>query len=200
MSSKSKIDTIKEILGLKVEVSFAKQKLDDGTQLEAESFEEGKDVFILTEDGAKVALPIGEYDYEGKVLSIKEEGVIASISEKTEEAEPKEAELEQEVLDESKEQEEEQLEDDLKPMIEAMDARISALESMLQEFSAQKETNERDISLVESKEVKEEEVKMAIETEPIVHNPIKKESNEQHFSLKNLTIAERVNLMIKNKK
>jgi len=74
-------------------LSFAQMKLENGTVLEAEAFEAGNEIFILTED-EKVAVPIGEYTMEdGQVLLVSEEGVISEIKayeEKEEEAEEKE--------------------------------------------------------------------------------------------------------------
>ena len=68
---------VKTLLGL--EVSLEQMKLDNGTVIEAEKFEAGESVFIVTED-EKVALPIGEYELEdGTKLIVEEDGVIATI-------------------------------------------------------------------------------------------------------------------------
>ena len=65
---------------LNANTKLAQQTLDNGTIIEADSFEAGQSVFIVTED-EKVALPIGEYKLEdGSTLIVEEEGVIASIS------------------------------------------------------------------------------------------------------------------------
>ena len=69
------------------EVKLAQMTLENGTVLEAESFEAGQEVFILTDD-EKVALPVGEYTLEdGMILVVAEEGLIAEIKEATEEVE-----------------------------------------------------------------------------------------------------------------
>ena len=79
------------------EVKLEQQSLVNGTVLEAESFESGKEVFIVTED-EKVALPLGDYELEdGRILKVEEEGMIASIGEVSEvesEEEAKEEEVE----------------------------------------------------------------------------------------------------------
>jgi hypothetical protein len=64
-----------------VEVAMATMMLKDGvTILEADSFEPGQAVFIVAENGDKVAAPIGEHELEdGRVLVITEEGKIAEI-------------------------------------------------------------------------------------------------------------------------
>ena len=44
-------------------VELAQAKLDNGTVLEAEAFEAGNEIFIVTED-ERVAVPVGEYQME----------------------------------------------------------------------------------------------------------------------------------------
>ena len=85
------LNKVKELVGVELseEVKLAQATLDNGTVIESESFEEGQEVFIVTED-ERVALPVGEYTLEdGEVLKVEEEGIIASIgaAEETEEAE-----------------------------------------------------------------------------------------------------------------
>lgn len=80
---KETINTILRKVGLKaVEVKLEQMTLNDGvTVIEAELFEAGQPVFVITED-AQIALPIGEYQLEdGRVLVVTEEGVIAEIKE-----------------------------------------------------------------------------------------------------------------------
>ena len=75
------LKAIKTALGM--DVKLATMKLEDGvTVIEAEVFEEGNTVNILTEDEQRIALPEGEYILEdGMVLRVEEEGIIASVSE-----------------------------------------------------------------------------------------------------------------------
>lgn len=88
------ITKIKEVLNLTEEVKLEQLKLENGTILEADSFEAGKEVFIITED-EKVALPVGEYELEdGRSLLVEEVGLIAEI--KAEEEEKEEVEAEEE--------------------------------------------------------------------------------------------------------
>lgn len=62
-------------------VELATMQLENGTTVEAEAFEAGNEIFIVTED-EKVALPVGEYTLEdGLKLTIEQEGIIASIGE-----------------------------------------------------------------------------------------------------------------------
>lgn len=85
MSEKSILNKVRTLLGL--EVKLETMKLSDGvSMLEAEVFEAGKPVFILTEDEQRIALPLGEYEMEDKrILVVVEEGIISEIKEATEE-------------------------------------------------------------------------------------------------------------------
>jgi len=83
MIMKETINTILRKVGLKaVEVMLEQMKLADGvTVIEAELFEVGQPVFVITDD-AQIALPIGEYVLEDeRVLVVLEEGVIGEIKE-----------------------------------------------------------------------------------------------------------------------
>jgi|TARA_Y100000289_G_scaffold36246_1_gene35744 hypothetical protein len=62
-------------------VELATMQLENGTTVEAEAFEAGNEIFIVTED-EKVALPVGNYTLEDSTeLIVEEEGIIASIGE-----------------------------------------------------------------------------------------------------------------------
>lgn len=75
---------------LNMEVKLEQWKLINGTIIEAEVFEPDQEVFIITEE-ARIALPVGEYKIEGgKILVVREEGIIAEIKE-AEAAEPEAA-------------------------------------------------------------------------------------------------------------
>ena len=83
------METVKPEQEAKVELST--MKLDDNvTILEADAFEAGQAVMILTEDEQRIPLPVNEEGYkleDGRLLIVKEEGIIDSIEEvKSEEA------------------------------------------------------------------------------------------------------------------
>jgi hypothetical protein len=66
------------------EVKFAQMTLENGAVLEAELFEAGNEVFVLSGED-RVAAPVGEHLLEdGRVVVITEEGVIAEIKEAAE--------------------------------------------------------------------------------------------------------------------
>jgi len=96
----SLINQIKTLLGM--EVKLEQMKLMDGvTVLEADIFEAGNEVFIVTEDEQKIPLPVGEYEFEdGRMLIVVEEGMISEVKEK----EMEEPEVEVEVETEKKEE------------------------------------------------------------------------------------------------
>lgn len=103
MNTNDMISKIKEVLNLSEEVKLEQQKLENGTVLEAEAFESGNEIFIVTED-EKVAVPVGEYELEdGRILVIAEEGVISEIKTEAEEEAPAE-EVEVEAAEEEKEE------------------------------------------------------------------------------------------------
>jgi len=99
MNEKSILNKVRTLLGL--EVKLETMLLSDGvSMLEADAFEAGQPVFILTEDEQRIALPIGEYELEDmRVLVVIEEGVIAEVREA--------AEVEEEVVEETPAVEEE---------------------------------------------------------------------------------------------
>jgi hypothetical protein len=79
MKEKSIINQIKTLLGLQVKLE--QMTLENGTVIEADSFEAGQAVFIVTEDG-QVALPVGDYTLpDGKMLVVTEEGIIGEMKE-----------------------------------------------------------------------------------------------------------------------
>ena len=94
----SKLDQVKKVLGMNIEL--AEMKLEDGvTVIEAEIFEAGQTVAAVSDDDQRIPLIEGEYKLEdGKILVVKEEGVIAEIKEETAEEEaPAAPEAEEEV-------------------------------------------------------------------------------------------------------
>jgi hypothetical protein len=162
----SLINQIKTLLGM--EVKLEQMKLADGvTVLEADSFEAGNEVFIVTEDEQKIALPIGEYELEdGRLLIVIEEGVISEVKEKEMEVEEPEVEVE---IESGKKEEMETEKTAPKKTIESV-----VKETFFSEIEKLKEENETlKAELSKLKEVKETEVELAIEEEvkPISFNP-----------------------------
>jgi len=96
MKAQDILNKIKEVVGIELSEEVAIQleeiKLENGTVLVSEAFEEGQSVFIKTED-EEIALPVGEYELEdGRSLMVKEEGLIDKIMNKEEKEEVKASE------------------------------------------------------------------------------------------------------------
>lgn len=148
-------------------VELAQAKLDNGTVLEAEAFESGKEIFILTDD-EKVAVPVGEYTMEdGQILVVSEEGLIGEI---------KSAKEEEEV--EASEEVEEQLEEEVEAKY-ATKEELAEVKSLVEEIKAMIEKKE-EMSEVEG-QVKEE-LSETPATEAITHNPEPKKQVNLKFA------------------
>ena len=104
MKNSTLLEKIKAMLSN--EVKLEQMLMGDGvTTIEAETFEAGNEVFVVTEDDQKIAVPVGEYELEdGRILVIVEEGIISEIKEKVEEVEEEEVK-EEEVTEAAPEEE-----------------------------------------------------------------------------------------------
>lgn len=180
MSENKILNKVRSLLGM--EVKLEQMKLTDGVSvLEADVFEAGNEVFIVTEDEQKIPLPVGEYELEDmRILVVLEEGIIAEIKE----AEEAEKEIEDEVQVEEPEVEAG------KPMEEEMAAEVApkkTIESIIKEtfFSKMEELKAENEALKAelakhnaqpTEEAKEEEAPVELaavdaEPKPILHNP-----------------------------
>jgi len=176
MKAQDILNKIKEVVGIELSEEVAIQleeiKLENGTVLVSEAFEEGQSVFIKTED-EEIALPVGEYELEdGRSLMVKEEGLIDKIMDKVEEK--KEVEAAEETVEtqmeehEDKKEEKEEMKyvtreefakavEEIKGMIEAMD-------------HGKKKEDMSEVEEIEEAEKIETELS-AEAAEPIKHNP-----------------------------
>lgn len=158
-------DTTDIVENVQEKVELATAKLENGTVLEAEAFEAGNEIFIITEDD-KVALPVGDYTMEdGKMLVVAEEGIIAEIKD-LEEA-PAEVEAEEEEMGYVTKEE----------LAEAVSEIKAMIEDMKKEEMSEEVVEEAEVELSEElpQEVKEELSEPA--AEPIAHNPEQKNNN-----------------------
>ena len=104
MKSTEMLNQIKTLLN--IEVSLEVMSLENGTKVESESFEKGKEIFILT-DEERVALPVGEYILEdSRLLIVEEEGIIADVREVSDDAPAKESEEGEEITEDLAEEDE----------------------------------------------------------------------------------------------
>ena len=168
---------------LNIEVKLEEMKLENGTIVSAESFEKGKEIFIVTDD-EKVAMPVGEYLLEnGNLVVVEEEGKIADVREVSDEVPAKEEESDDKEITEDLAEEEEKEEKmaDVGDW-EGMEKRIQNLEDAIADLKADKESKmkEEEMSEESSEKVIEEKVEMSKEVQeqlsepaskPIKHNP-----------------------------
>ncbi len=167
------LSRISALLGME-KVELASMKLMDGvTVLEADAFEPGMEVFIVTEDEQRIALPVGEYELEdGRMLVVATEGVIAEMKEKEEEQAP---EVEVEVEAPEAPEAEAPMMSEEAPAAQPKKIIKSQVEEMLfskiEELKAENEALKAQLS--EQPVVEEAPVIDEPAAKPIAHNPEK---------------------------
>ena len=199
MKATEVLKQVKNILGVELsDIQLAELKLENGTVLEAEVFESGKEVFIKTED-EKVALPVGEYELEdNRVLVIEEEGMIKEI--KAQEEEEKEEEEKKEMSYVTREEFRKEM-DELKEMVEKMmnPKDKEGMSSDVQEKVSLAVTEVLN-SEAEAKEALKEELSKPAAA-PLKHSPEQEKSNKGFKFAQNrrLSTLDRVMEQIVNK-
>jgi len=194
MKSTEMLNQIKTLLN--IEVKLEEQKLENGTRIEAESFEKGKEIFILTDD-EKVAMPVGEYLLEdGRLVVVAEEGIIDDVREVSDEVPQKEEESKDETEDleeEEKMEEEADVQDwaGMEKRIKNLEDAIADLKSKVGESNMEEEEEvEMEVSRQpKSRTVKEEFNKQLKEelsqpaAAPIKHNPEAGNAKKENFRI-----------------
>ena len=156
---------------LNIEVKLEEMKLENGTIVTAESFEKGKELFIVTDD-EKVAMPVGEYILEdGRLLVVEEEGIIADVRDVSDEVPAKEETEDLEEKEEEKEKEMAEVGD-----WEGMEKRIQNLEDAIADLKGEvkaEDVQEEEMSDEIQAPLKSRTVKEEFEaaSKPIKHNP-----------------------------
>lgn len=152
-----------ELTGVEPEVLDTKledQLLADGqTTIQADMFETGQNVFVVVPDAEPVPLPVGEYELtDGKILVVKQDGVIESIVD----ALPTEENNEETQVPVEAEKTPEQAK--VKKIVRSQveEQHFSALEDKIAELEAK---------IVELSKVEEMVVELAEEPKPIQFNP-----------------------------
>jgi hypothetical protein len=207
MENRTILNKVRELLGM--EVKLEQRKLEDGvTIVEADSFEPGEEIMIVTEDEQMIPLPVGDYKMEdGQILVVSDEGIIAEIK-----AEEEEEVVEEEAKSEEKEEagyddkEEEMAE--AKPIkktvesivketffaeIENLKKENAELKAKIQELSSDKVTEEVTEEPTNEAEVSEpvaekEEVELSSDEpadKPISYNPENVQKQEKYVFGKN---------------
>lgn len=171
MNPKTVLNKVKELLS--IEVKLETMELTDGTILEADAFEVGASIFILTGEN-RVALPVGEYTLmDGRVVIVTEEGVIAEVKDA-------DAPAEEETPTEAPAEEAPELADEAAPK--------KIVESISKElfFEEIKKLNDRLDSITPKVEEPKEEVKEELSTdepkkEAVKHSPEAKVEKKSNF-------------------
>ena len=166
------LNQIKTLLNL--EVKLEDMKLENGTVITAESFEEGREVFIVTDD-ERVAMPVGEYILEdSRLLIVTEEGMIADVREVSDEVPAKETEEGEEITSDLEEDGKEKVKEEMGYATkEELSSAVEEVKAMIEEIKAmmspKEEMAEEGEGVLKSRTVKEEFAEAAVA--PIKHNP-----------------------------
>ena len=157
---------------LNIEVKLEERKLENGTRVEAESFEKGKEIFILTDD-EKVAMPVGEYLLEdGRLIVVAQEGIIDDVREVSNEVPQKEEEpasVTEDLSEEDDKKKEEKMAD--VGDWEGMEKRIQNLEDAIADIKSKLGEKEMEDQEVEDSIKKIKEELSLPSASPIRHNP-----------------------------
>lgn len=173
MKSTDKLKKVRALLGL--EVKLEERKLENGTRFEADVFEAGREVFIVTDEDQRIAVPKGEYLMDDSMLLVVEEdGLIAEMKESVEEE--VEEVVEAPVVEEVEAAEEADVQD-----WEGMEKRIKNLEDAIADLKADKENK------VEASEIEvNDEVELSAHTPTAIkHNPESKNKVEHRSYAQN---------------
>ena len=164
------------------EVKFEQMTLENGAVLEAEAFEAGNEVFVVSGED-RVPAPVGEHLLsDGRVLVVAEEGVIAEIKEAA--AAEEEASVEIEVEASAEEPATELAEVEVK---EEAPAVAAIVEKVLEEIAMMREEmkamREEMGGYAKKEEMSAIKAELSAEpaAKPIKHNPETKQANKVEF-------------------
>lgn len=189
MNAETILDRIMVKLGMAEEpkaVELAQVKTEDGQAIfEADAFEVGQAVFIVTEDG-KIPAPAGEFALEdGNQIEVDENGTIVEIAKK--EAEITEEEITEEVVAEDMPMKEEIKEEMMKPkrtVKSKTEMEESYFSKQIKELEAKFEAR---LSALEAEKValsaQNEELMEKLANEPAPHTAFNPEANTKEPNL-----------------
>jgi len=158
LNLKDTLNQIKILLTSEVKVNLeALPLMDDVTIIEAETFEVGSAVFIVTET-ENVPLPVGSYELkDGRILVVEVEGIIASIGE---------APVVEEVQEVEAAEEETQVVDEPNSDVvsrKEFDAKIAELQLLIDELKASLNLSQIDVT---NKDVELAKLKVELSAKP----------------------------------
>jgi hypothetical protein len=181
MNAETILDRIMVKLGINepVAVELEQVKTEDGQAIfEADAFEVGQAIFIVTEDG-KIPAPAGEFAMEdGNIVEVDENGVIVEIAKK-------EAEVEEEIVEEVEAQDDimkEEIKEEMgmkpkKTVKSKTEMEESYFSAQIKELEAKFEAR---LSALETEKValsaQNAELEERLATEPAPHTPFNPEA------------------------
>ena len=173
MKSQELIYQIKNLLGMEENIQLAQLKLENGTVLEADSFEQNMEVFILSDD-ERISLPVGEYQLEdGRTLKVEDEGVISQIG--MEEEKEEEEKEEKDMEDKDKEKMEYVTKEEFR---KEMDDLRKYMEDMMKDKDEEKEKEKEEMASQVATEIAVEMSKQPA-AKAIKHSPENKEDKKK---------------------
>ena len=166
------------------EVKFATMTLENGAVLEAEAFEAGNELFIVSGED-RIPAPVGEHKLEdGRIIVVLEEGMIAEI--KDAEA-PVEVEVEMQseeavaVAEEVAEMAVTEVAQEVVAVIEV--AVAEAIAPLVEEIQSEmKKMKDEMGKYKEEMASAKKEFSAQAATKPIKHNPSKEQANKVEFN------------------
>jgi hypothetical protein len=182
MNAETILDRIMVKLGINepVAVELEQVKTEDGQAIfEADAFEVGQAIFIVTEDG-KIPAPAGEFAMEdGNIVEVDENGVIVEIAKK-------EAEVEEEEIVEEVEAQDDIMKEEIKEEMGMKPKKTVKSKTEMEEsyFSAQiKELEAKFEARLSALEMEKtalsavnQELEERLATEPAPHTPFNPEA------------------------
>ena len=164
------------------EVKFEQMTLENGAVLEAEVFEAGNEVFVISGED-RIPAPVGEHLLsDGRVLVITEEGLIAEIKEAAAEEVEEKVEVEVEAsAEEATELAEVEVKEEAPAVAAIVEKVLEEIAMMREEMKAMREEMGGYAKKEEMAAVKAE-LSAAPAAKPIKHNPETKQVNKVEFN------------------
>lgn len=168
------------------EVKFATMTLENGAVLEAEAFEAGNEVFVVSGED-RVPAPVGEHKLEdGSILVVVEEGMIAEIKPAEAEA-PVEVEVEMQseeavaVAEEVASEAVSEVTEEVAAVIEV--AVAEAIAPIVEEIQSEMKKMKQEMGKYKQElAAAKKEFSSQAAAKPIKHNPSKEQVNKVEFN------------------
>jgi hypothetical protein len=168
------------------EVKFATMNLENGAVLEAEAFEAGNEVFVVSGE-ERVPAPVGEHKLEdGRILVVVEEGLIAEIKEA--EGEPAvEVEVEmqsEEAVAVAEEVAAEAVSEVAQEVVAVIEVAVAeAVAPIVEQIQSEmKKMKEELMKYKEEMSAAKQEFSSQAAAKPIKHTPATKQANKVEFN------------------